>query len=44
MLTQAGGKLPAVFIDEFREAFPNTKFIVMYGQTEGNSKACLSAT
>ena len=37
-VTQAGGKLPAVFIDEFREAFPNTKFIVMYGQTEATAR------
>jgi len=31
---QAGGKLPNVFIDELRGAFPQTRFFTMYGQTE----------
>jgi long-chain acyl-CoA synthetase len=37
-VTQAGGKLPTVFIDEFREAFPYIKFYVMYGQTEATAR------
>ena len=37
-VTQAGGKLAPVFIDEFREAHPTTKFIVMYGQTEATAR------
>jgi acyl-CoA synthetase (AMP-forming)/AMP-acid ligase II len=37
-VTQAGGKLATVFIDEFREAFPDTKFYVMYGQTEATAR------
>ncbi len=37
-VTQAGGKLAPVFIDEFREAFPETKFFVMYGQTEATAR------
>ena len=37
-VTQAGGKLAPVFIDEFREAFPDTKFFVMYGQTEATAR------
>lgn len=37
-VTQAGGKLATVFIDEFREAHPETKFIVMYGQTEATAR------
>jgi acyl-CoA synthetase (AMP-forming)/AMP-acid ligase II len=37
-VTQAGGKLPTVFIDEFREAFPEVKFYVMYGQTEATAR------
>jgi long-chain acyl-CoA synthetase len=37
-VTQAGGKLAPIFIDEFREAHPNTKFIVMYGQTEATAR------
>jgi len=37
-VTQAGGKLATVFIDEFREALPDTKFIVMYGQTEATAR------
>jgi acyl-CoA synthetase (AMP-forming)/AMP-acid ligase II len=37
-VTQAGGKLPPIFIDEFRESFPEVKFIVMYGQTEATAR------
>jgi acyl-CoA synthetase (AMP-forming)/AMP-acid ligase II len=37
-VTQAGGKLAPVFIDEFRESFPEVNFIVMYGQTEATAR------
>jgi long-chain acyl-CoA synthetase len=37
-VTQAGGKLATVFIDEFREIFPDIKFFVMYGQTEATAR------
>ena len=37
-VTQAGGKLTPIFIDEFREAHPDIKFIVMYGQTEATAR------
>ena len=37
-VTQAGGKLAPIFIDEFRESFPHIKFIVMYGQTEATAR------
>lgn len=37
-VTQAGGKLPPIFIDEFRDSFPGVKFIVMYGQTEATAR------
>jgi acyl-CoA synthetase (AMP-forming)/AMP-acid ligase II len=37
-VTQAGGKLPPIFIDEFQESFPEVKFIVMYGQTEATAR------
>lgn len=37
-VTQAGGKLPPVFIDEFRQAHPEVKFVVMYGQTEATAR------
>jgi acyl-CoA synthetase (AMP-forming)/AMP-acid ligase II len=37
-VTQAGGKLAPVFIDEFRTAHPGVKFIVMYGQTEATAR------
>lgn len=37
-VTQAGGKLTPIFIDEFRESFPDVKFIVMYGQTEATAR------
>lgn len=37
-VTQAGGKLATVFIDEFRESFPDVLFYVMYGQTEATAR------
>ena len=37
-VTQAGGKLAPIFIDEFREAHPEARFIVMYGQTEATAR------
>jgi acyl-CoA synthetase (AMP-forming)/AMP-acid ligase II len=37
-VTQAGGKLAPIFIDEFREAHPEIRFIVMYGQTEATAR------
>jgi long-chain acyl-CoA synthetase len=37
-VTQAGGKLAPIFIDEFRESFPEVKFFVMYGQTEATAR------
>ncbi len=37
-VTQAGGKLAPIFIDEFRESHPEVKFIVMYGQTEATAR------
>jgi long-chain acyl-CoA synthetase len=37
-VTQAGGKLAPVFIDEFRDSFPNISFFVMYGQTEATAR------
>ena len=37
-VTQAGGKLATIFIDEFRNSFPDVKFIVMYGQTEATAR------
>lgn len=37
-VTQAGGKLAPIFIDEFRKSFPEIKFIVMYGQTEATAR------
>jgi acyl-CoA synthetase (AMP-forming)/AMP-acid ligase II len=37
-VTQAGGNLPAIFIDEFRESFPEVDFYVMYGQTEATAR------
>jgi long-chain acyl-CoA synthetase len=37
-VTQAGGKLAPVFIDEFRESFPDVLFYVMYGQTEATAR------
>jgi len=37
-VTQAGGKLPDSFIDEFVQAFPEVNFFVMYGQTEATAR------
>jgi long-chain acyl-CoA synthetase len=37
-VTQAGGKLAPIFIDEFRESHPDVRFIVMYGQTEATAR------
>lgn len=37
-VTQAGGKLATIFIDEFRRYFPDIKFFVMYGQTEATAR------
>jgi long-chain acyl-CoA synthetase len=37
-VTQAGGKLAPIFIDEFQDSFPYVKFIVMYGQTEATAR------
>ncbi|MBN2349844.1 MAG: AMP-binding protein [Bacteroidales bacterium] len=37
-VTQAGGKLHTIFIQEFMEAFKNIKFYVMYGQTEATAR------
>ena len=37
-VTQAGGKLATVFIDEFRASQPKVKFYVMYGQTEATAR------
>lgn len=37
-VTQAGGKLHSVFIEEFVEAFPSVDFYVMYGQTEATAR------
>lgn len=37
-VTQAGGKLAPLFIDEFRSNFPEIKFYVMYGQTEATAR------
>lgn len=37
-VTQAGGKLHSVFIDEFVKAFPKIEFYVMYGQTEATAR------
>jgi acyl-CoA synthetase (AMP-forming)/AMP-acid ligase II len=37
-VTQAGGKLTTIFIDEFRQNFPDMKFYVMYGQTEATAR------
>jgi long-chain acyl-CoA synthetase len=37
-VTQAGGKLAPVFIDEFRSSHPEIEFIVMYGQTEATAR------
>ncbi|QBA63877.1 class I adenylate-forming enzyme family protein [Muriicola soli] len=37
-VTQAGGKLHSVFIQEFIDAFPEIEFFVMYGQTEATAR------
>jgi len=37
-VTQAGGKLASIFIDEFKESFPDVRFVVMYGQTEATAR------
>jgi long-chain acyl-CoA synthetase len=37
-VTQAGGKLAPIFIDEFKESFPDVRFVVMYGQTEATAR------
>jgi acyl-CoA synthetase (AMP-forming)/AMP-acid ligase II len=37
-VTQAGGKLPNAFINEFIESFPSIPFFVMYGQTEATAR------
>ena len=37
-VTQAGGKLHNVFIEEFVKTFPAIKFYVMYGQTEATAR------
>lgn len=37
-VTQAGGKLAPIFIDEFREAHRDIRFVVMYGQTEATAR------
>jgi len=37
-VTQAGGKLHKVFIEEFIQNFPDILFFVMYGQTEATAR------
>lgn len=37
-VTQAGGKLHTIFIDEFKKYFPAKDFYVMYGQTEATAR------
>lgn len=37
-VTQAGGKLPQVFIEEILETFPKSEVYVMYGQTEATAR------
>ncbi|SHF42911.1 Acyl-CoA synthetase (AMP-forming)/AMP-acid ligase II [Mariniphaga anaerophila] len=37
-VTQAGGKLHKIFIEEFTDAFPEIDFFVMYGQTEATAR------
>lgn len=37
-VTQAGGKLAPIFIDEFRNSHPEVTFYVMYGQTEATAR------
>jgi long-chain acyl-CoA synthetase len=35
---QAGGQLSSVFIQELRQALPNTQIFIMYGQTEATAR------
>ena len=37
-MTQAGGKLHNIFIEEFVDTFPKIDFFVMYGQTEATAR------
>jgi acyl-CoA synthetase (AMP-forming)/AMP-acid ligase II len=37
-VTQAGGKLAPIFIDEFRASQPDVRFVIMYGQTEATAR------
>ncbi len=37
-VTQAGGKLHNIFIEDFINTFPEIQFIVMYGQTEATAR------
>lgn len=37
-VTQAGGKLHTIFIEEFIDAFPEIDFYIMYGQTEATAR------
>ncbi len=37
-VTQAGGKLHDVFIQEFVDSFPDIEFFTMYGQTEATAR------
>ncbi|GGD41198.1 class I adenylate-forming enzyme family protein [Muriicola marianensis] len=37
-VTQAGGKLHDVFVQEFVSAFPKVEFYIMYGQTEATAR------
>lgn len=37
-VTQAGGKLHNIFINEFIQSFPEIRFFVMYGQTEATAR------
>jgi long-chain acyl-CoA synthetase len=37
-VTQAGGKLHNIFIEEFLQAFPKIDFFTMYGQTEATAR------
>jgi acyl-CoA synthetase (AMP-forming)/AMP-acid ligase II len=38
MLPRPEVSLAPIFIDEFRESFPEVNFIVMYGQTEATAR------
>ncbi|MGW8258473.1 MAG: AMP-binding protein, partial [Thermoguttaceae bacterium] len=37
-MQQAGGKLPNPFIQEIRQAFPQVRLFIMYGQTEATAR------